>query len=256
MVFYFLLVAFANVFVAMKLLWDIRSEDYRTEIVHKVKEIQAGEKPVEHIFTHLDKLGRKFIIMVGILIVVSAVILFLFVVQVASPIQYMINQAKKIAAGDLSVTLHMKSDDEIADLGNMINDLTVNLQEIIVQLQHMYATIEEAYVFLDTKLNMMPEVRRFFEDELRQLRDNVENIAMIKESFTLYEVQRFDSDELSASAQKLMENLLKQKEITQTQYEKVIEMQKERGGFLGAVLKEEGLLDDSRLLKYTDKGEG
>ncbi len=250
MVFYFLLVALANVFVAMELLWEIRSDDYRDQVLQVMEKIQAQEQPVEYIFTVLDRLTEKFVIMVGILILVSAIVLFLFVVQIASPIQFMINQAQKIAKGDLSVTVDIKSEDEIADLGNLINDLTVNLQEIIVQLRHMYNTLEEVFVCMNAKLSLLPEIKKYFKEETQALEDNVENIAMIQNSFTLFQVKRFSTDELSMAAGKLMKNLLKGNEINQEEYDNAIKIQKERGGFLGAVLKEQGYIDDRMLLKY------
>lgn len=250
MVFYFLLVALANVFVALELLWEIRSEDYRSQVIDVIQQIESQEKPVEEIFVVLDAIAEKFIIMVGILILVSAVVLFLFVIQIASPIQFMINQAKKIATGDLSVTVDIKSEDEVADLGNLINDLTVNLQEIIMQMRLMYNTLEEVFVCINAKLTILPEMKKFFEEEVQSLSDNVENIAMIQNSFTLFQVKQLSSDELSKASNQLMENLLKQNEINREEYENTLKIQKERGGFLGAVLKEQGYIDDRMLLKY------
>jgi nitrogen fixation/metabolism regulation signal transduction histidine kinase len=250
MVFYFLLVAFANVFVGIELLVESKNENYRKTVVEKVEKIKTGEEPVESIFSVLDNLTRKFVIMVGILIIVSAVILFLFVIQIASPIQYMINEAKKIAEGDLSVTLNMKSKDEIADLGNLINDLTVNLQEIIVQLQRTHGSFEEALIWIEAKLSQLPELSKHFENEKRLLRENVENLSMIKESFTVYQMRKFHTGDFSPAESKLMDALLENNEITQKQYEEALQLHKERGGFIGAILKEIEAVDDRILLKY------
>ena len=252
MVFYFLLVAFANVFVGLELLMEIRSETYRTKVIEKVVSIKDGKESIISIFTLLDQLTRKFFIMVGILILVSAVILFLFVIQIASPIQYMINEAKKIADGDLSVNLNMKSKDEISDLGHLINDLTANLQEIIVQLQRMHASFEEAATCLESKLNLLPELQKYFNLEQSLLKDNVESIAMIKQSFTIYQMRKFVLDDFSPHEKKLMDSLMAEDDITNEQYQEVLRVQMERGGYVGAILLELDIIDSATLLKHLD----
>ena len=253
MVFYFLLVAFANVFVGFELLMEIKSDKYRKQVIENVVNIKEGNASETSIFLLLDQLTKKFFIMVGILILVSAVILFLFVIQIASPIQYMINEAKKIADGDLSVNLIMKSKDEIAALGNLINDQTANLQEIIVQLQRMHANLEEAQTCFESKLSLLPEIQNFFENEQRQLKDNVENIAMIKQSFTVYQMRKFVLDDFSPKEKKFMDSLLADHEISQDQYNNVLKIQMERGGYVGAILMELDYIDNTTFLKFLDK---
>ncbi|MDH4262754.1 MAG: methyl-accepting chemotaxis protein [Spirochaetia bacterium] len=250
MVFYFLLVAFANVFVGLELLLEIKSDKYRSQVIEKMTHIKDGQESEASIFLLLDQLTRKFFIMVGILILVSAVILFLFVIQIASPIQYMINEAKKIAGGDLSVNLNMKSKDEVSDLGNLINDLTANLQEIIVQLQNMHANFEEAATCLECKLNLLPELQKYFQSEQKQLKDNVESIAMIKQSFTVYQMRKFILDDFSPHEKKLMDAILADNVITKDQYDEVLKIQMQRGGFVGAILKELDYIDSAVLLKH------
>jgi len=250
MVFYFLLVAFANVFVGLELLMEIKGDKYRAQVIEQVNQIKEGQQAETSIFELLDQLTRKFFIMVGILILVSAVILFLFVVQIASPIQYMINEAKKIADGDLSVSLTMKSKDEVAALGSLINDLTANLQEIIVQMQRMHADFEEAATCLESKLSLLPELQKYFEIEQALLKDNVESISMIKQSFTIYQMRKFIMDDFSPHEKKFMDSLLADGAIDQDKYKEVLEIQMNRGGFVGAILKELGYIDNVTLLKH------
>jgi len=250
MVFYFLLVALANVFVASELLIEIKSDKYRAEVLKVAEDIKNNQQEPEHVYILLDKLSSKFVIMVGILIAVSAVVLFLFVLQIASPIQYMVNEAKKIAQGDLSITIKMKSHDEISDLGNLINDLTVNLQEIIVQLKQMYAEFEEAISRFDSKMYLMPEVKMHFENERKQLVETIENMAMIKESFTLFQIHKMS--DMPESSKVLIDKLLKNGVITKSQYERTIGFQKEKGGYIGSVLKKLEYIDDSTLVKYIE----
>ena len=252
MVFYFLMVAIANVFLAIELLWEIRSESYRAMVIKQVTIIKNGDLPVEHIFSIMDGLTEKFIIMVGILIIVSAVVLFLYVIQIASPIQYMLDKAKKIAQGDLSLTIDLKSQDEIADLGNLINDLTVNLQEIIVQMKLLYSDFEEGIVNLEAKLKIFPEIAPQFTTEQMLLQETIETMSMLKESFTLYQFSRLGIGDLSPKSKLLIENLLSKGLITNDQCEEVMNIQKERGGYTGAILKELGYITDHDMVTYSE----
>jgi len=255
MVFYFLLVAIANIFLGVELLWEINSESYHTAVLEEINKIQSGEEPVEHIFTIMEKLTTKFIIMVVVLIIVSAVVLFLYVVQIASPIQYMINQAKKIAQGDLSLNIQLKSEDELSDLGNLISDLTVNLQEIIVQMKHMYTDFDEAITNLNAKLSLFPEIEGHFSEERVMLQDTLDNMNMIKDSFTLFQLQKTGLGDVSESAKMLLDELIKSGVISKAQCEETMEIQKERGGYPGTILKELGYIDNRDLVRYVSKGE-
>ncbi|RME92873.1 MAG: HAMP domain-containing protein [Candidatus Hydrogenedentota bacterium] len=252
MVFYFLLVAIANVFVGMEILWEIKSQKYRAVVVQEVQKIQEKKKPVEHVFTLLDKLAQKFVIMIGILIVVSAVVLFLFVVQIASPIQYMIDKARLIADGDLSVTIEIKSQDELADLGKLINDLTANLQEIIAQLEQVYRQLMHSVEDFEIKISRYPEFANKFSPERERLQSCLEDLNLLKESFTLFRVQAL-AEEPEQKKTRLGQLLLQDGVITEEQLERALEVQKQDKTVLGAALMKEGLIDADTLRKYMEK---
>ncbi|MDH5716104.1 MAG: HAMP domain-containing protein [Spirochaetia bacterium] len=253
MVFYFLMMAIANVFVALEFLWEIKSEKYRKEIRKEVIEIQEGREPVEHIYISFDKLAIKFMIMAAILILVSAVILFQFVTQVASPIQYMIDRARKIAEGDLSLTIEIKTSDELSSLGNLINDLTANLQEIIAQLEQVFISLDQALTQIDKKMNLIPEFREHFATELQELKEALSQLTMLKESFTLFQIQHVEA--LETGEKSIGELLVDDKIITQEELEKALDIQLEKGGFLGAILVTQGYIDPKTLASYIKKQE-
>lgn len=188
MIFYFLLIAIANILVAVEFLWEIKSSSYRTEIASLVTLIKNGVQPITHAFTILDDLSSKFIIMIAILIIVSAVVLFMFVWQVASPIQYMINQAKKMADGDLSTTITIRSDDEIAVLGRLINDLSINLQEVIAQVDSMVTDFKDDLATFDESLSERPLKLSTIKTNLAMVESNIMKLEMLKNAFTLYTI--------------------------------------------------------------------
>ncbi len=189
MIFYFLLIAIANVFVAGEFVWEIKSDSYRAEVVQEINKIKQNEKPVEHAYVILDRLARKFVIMILILIIVSAVVLFLFVIQIASPIQYMINMADKMSDGDLSLRIEIRSQDEIAVLGKLINDLSINIQELVAQLERMAYEFEEAVEMHDENLKNFPNIRSYFEEETARLNKILKEFRLLKDMYVLFTLQ-------------------------------------------------------------------
>ncbi len=194
MIFYFLLIAIANLFVAGEFVIEIQSEGYRQGIVREVESIRKGEKPVEHIYGVLDTLARKFVIMVSILIIVSAVVLFLFVVRVASPIQYMIDQAGRMSEGDLSIRIRIKSGDEIAVLGNLINDLSINLQEVMAQLERMTGSLKRAVDLHRENVRSFPNIRSYFDEESQLLDQVLREFELLKEAYVLFTIDTAGHD--------------------------------------------------------------
>lgn len=194
MIFYFLLIAFANILVAGEVAWEIKSDAYRREVSREVVKIQQGKEPVEHAYDLLDHLVNKFVIMVLILIVVTAVVLFLFVVRIASPIQYMIDQAERMAGGDLTTSIEIKSEDEISVLGQLINDLSVNLQEIVAQLNRITGDMEWA---LDDHRRLLEE-RSDYSNSMAatmvRLRQALEDYRTLQKIYTLYTIHHDPSE--------------------------------------------------------------
>lgn len=188
MIFYFLLIAIANIFVAGEFIMEINSAGYRSGILSEVQSIKKGEKPPEHIYTMIDSLAKKFAIMILILIIVSAVVLFLFVIQIASPIQYMIDQAGRMSEGDLSIRIKIRSNDEIAVLGKLINDLSINLQEVVAQLDRMITNLSEAVDMHTANLKSFPNITSYFDEETKMFYHILREFKLLKEAFILFTI--------------------------------------------------------------------
>ena len=69
-------------------------------------------------------------VMFGLLSVVIAIVLFMFMQNITIPVSKMVNIAKHINEGDLSQSIELDKNDEISEVGNAINELTSNLQEV------------------------------------------------------------------------------------------------------------------------------
>lgn len=188
MIFYFFLLAFANIFVTVEFILDIRSTSYKEHLNHVVELVKEDQRPTESVHEEIKKIVNKFSIMLVVLIFISASILYMFVVQIASPIQYMIDKATVIADGDLSTTIQIKSEDELSVLGNLINDLNANLQEIIAQLKQIQPDLQNIHSSLSHKLLHYPELEPLIEEDAERVGHIAMDLMMLKEAFTLYQI--------------------------------------------------------------------
>ena len=75
--------------------------------------------------------------MVAIIMVVMLIVLTMFIKNITEPLQHMIQLSRKISSGDLSQTVRVDANNELADLGHVINEMASNLQEIILLSQRI-----------------------------------------------------------------------------------------------------------------------
>jgi methyl-accepting chemotaxis protein len=59
----------------------------------------------------------------------------MFIKDIVSPMENIVEATKKIADGDLTVTVPVMSDDEIGHIAKLINDMNINLQDMIMQIK-------------------------------------------------------------------------------------------------------------------------
>jgi methyl-accepting chemotaxis protein len=59
----------------------------------------------------------------------------LFTKDIVHPMDGIVEATKKIADGDLTVTVPVMSEDEIGQIAKLINDMNVNLQDMIMQIK-------------------------------------------------------------------------------------------------------------------------
>lgn len=190
MIFYFLLIAFANVFVAGEIIFEITSTNYRETLYQQVDKVDQSQR-ITAIDAMLDKIVTKYIVMVSILILVSAVILFLFVIQIVSPLQYMINVADKMSDGDLSLRIKIRTNDEISDLGSLINDLSNNVQEIIAQVERLSYDMSKLCILHSKNLKRHHKLPLAFRKETDAMHTLSQNMIVLKNSYVLYAIDSY-----------------------------------------------------------------
>ena len=135
----------------------------------------------------------KAILMVGIIMFVMVIVLTMFIKNITEPLQHMIQLSQKISSGDLSQTIRVHANNELSELGNVINEMSSNLQEIILLSQR---TCEGGQVFVEEALKRL-EHGVLDAKSAAEMKDAVENLgnelSMLNEVityFSFYTVER------------------------------------------------------------------
>ena len=139
MIIYFLLIGFASILVGIEFWADFHSGALKTEIWENISQYDHQQISQEAVFAPIDRLRSKAILMVGIIMVVMLIVLTMFIKNITEPLQHMIQLSQQISAGDLSQTVQIDANNELADLGHVINEMASNLQEIILLSQRICA---------------------------------------------------------------------------------------------------------------------
>lgn len=137
MIIYFLLIGFASVLVGVEFLADFHRGALKEEIWQNMQAFGHAEQHQEAIFAPIDRMRSKAVLMVGIIMLVMIIVLTMFIKNITEPLQHMIQLSEKISSGDLSQTVRIDANNELAELGNVINEMASNLQEIILLSQRM-----------------------------------------------------------------------------------------------------------------------
>ncbi len=142
MIIYFLLISFASFLIAAEFIFDVHSKDLRTELTQNFEKLSKGEIQPDRAFQPIQTLRNKSILMVALFLAVVLILLTMFIRNITDPLQHMIETSKLIAAGDLSQTLSIRAKNELAEMGNTVNELTSNLQEMILLSRDMCTTVD------------------------------------------------------------------------------------------------------------------
>jgi methyl-accepting chemotaxis protein len=144
---YFILIAAVSISVSAEIILELSTPRFRESFEkgfhselrtfmpeEEAREMMSMINP-DNVFQPLYNLRNRMILL---LLVVSGSIFsafFLFTKDIVSPMDSMVEATKKIADGDLTITVPVMSEDEIGQMGILINDMNVNLQDMIMQIR-------------------------------------------------------------------------------------------------------------------------
>lgn len=144
MLVYFLLIGVASLFVSFEFIIDSQSDELKQGLLDNFQQYSNSEMTYSTVFQPIDTIRNKAILMVAIIVFVIAIVLTMFTKNITGPLQHMIEVAKTLATGDLRQTISIRSGSELSELGNVINDLSSNLQETTILAKNVCTTGDTA----------------------------------------------------------------------------------------------------------------
>jgi methyl-accepting chemotaxis protein len=137
MIVYFLLIGFASLLVGAEFVADTHSATLTEELMANFDRFVGGEIDEKTLFEPIERLRSKAILMLCIILFVVVIVLTMFIRHITEPLQHMIETSKEISEGDLSRSVTIHSRNELSEMGNVINEMASNLQEIILLTQRV-----------------------------------------------------------------------------------------------------------------------
>ena len=132
MIIYFLLIGFASSLVGVEFILDTHRPELRQELLENFARMTNGSITADQAIKPIRTLRNKGMVMVGVILCVVIIVLTMLIKNITEPLQHMIDVSKEIARGDLSKTITITTGNELSELGNTINELTTNMQEMIL----------------------------------------------------------------------------------------------------------------------------
>ena len=155
MMVYFLLIGFAALLVGLEFIAETQGEGMRQAFLTRLSAPAADSTPQAVLLEPLVHLRNKAMLVIAIIMVVILIVMTMFMKHITEPLQHMIVASRKISGGDLSQTIRIEGNNELAELGGVINEMSSNLQEII----HMSRHVCEAGEALLTMVGEAPSKR-------------------------------------------------------------------------------------------------
>ena len=180
---YFLLIAIAAIMIGIEFYFEMSKPGLKqdicmpaTTITEIIASDQAEFSPV------LSVLRNKIAIMFGVLTLVVAIVMMMFVKNITRPLQRTLDTAKLINDGDLSQVIRIEAHDEVGQLGIVINELTSNFQEIATSTSAMIRAIESR---LDTLSESLPDNNPGNTEQIYLIRQELDALHAFVDSFNL-----------------------------------------------------------------------
>ncbi|NOR52289.1 MAG: HAMP domain-containing protein [Gammaproteobacteria bacterium] len=179
---YFLLIAIAAMMIGVEFYFEMSRSDLKQDIceipivVNEVSNFPEDDSPA------ISNLRNKIVVMFGVLTIVMAIVMVMFVQNITRPLQRMLNTAELINDGDLSQVINIETHDEVGQLGVVINELTSNFQEIASSTLGMINEIEAR---IDVLSNALADDSTDNEKQITKIKRELDSLRAFIDSFNL-----------------------------------------------------------------------
>jgi methyl-accepting chemotaxis protein len=170
---YFLLISIVSISVSAEIILEMSSirfknqikNNFYSQLQNKISkdEYESVKNSVstDDIFTPISDLRNRMILL---LLVVSGCIIgsfYLFAKDIVTPMDKMVEATKKIADGDLTVSVPIMSTDEIGQVATLINSMNVNMQDMIIQIRQEVQRYSKKINYVKEKITGISDLDNF-----------------------------------------------------------------------------------------------
>ena len=191
MIIYILLIGFAALLVASEFVLDTHSPALKQELSRNYQRHAIGDLAEDQVYEPLVKIRNKAMMMVGVILAVVVIVLTMFIKTITEPLQHMVEVSKAISAGDLSRTTGVDSKNELSQLSAAIDDMSTNLQEIIMLSRSVCDSagrVTSSTMGLMRKEQSTPGGSDAMEQQLARLKSELLMLGQVIDFFKLYSV--------------------------------------------------------------------
>lgn len=128
------------------------------------------------------------LLLLALLIAVQTAALFVFHHYVLKPLAHVHAATRQMTDGHLDILARIARQDEIGRLGESINDLAVNMQEVLLFVWNHSQQSRELFDQTAERL-AAPEPLPTIQDNLKKMRQNNEDLKAIVLSFSYFEIR-------------------------------------------------------------------
>jgi len=171
---YFGLIAAASLLITIEFVWAIR--EATPQPVSATEASVAQSLSLDALRERMEILRGKAVLMCVVQATVTLIVLIMFMRRITGPLQQMVEESEIISDGDLSRSIQVRTRDEIGLIGETINGLTSNIQEIVALGLSTEASVRQPLAALRSRVTDDSESRALLDDIEARL-DNFKEIA-------------------------------------------------------------------------------
>ncbi len=176
---YFGLIAAASLLITVEFVWAVQRA--MSEAGGFVQSSRVADDSAAAMLAVFGALRNQAFMMCVVQVIITLVVLIMFIRRITGPLRQMVKQARAISEGDLSRTIQVSRQDEIGLLGETINGLTSNIQEIVAIGLSTDALLRTQLEELRTRTAEDPVCR----DRLDKIEERLSGFRDILEGFKL-----------------------------------------------------------------------
>ncbi len=239
---YFLLISIVSISVSAEIILEMSSSLFKESLkdsfytqmqstisAEAIESFKARADDRE-LFAPVTDLRNRMILL--LLVISGSIItaLILFTKDIVSPMDNMVEATKKIADGDLTISVPVISHDEIGQIGELINSMNEKLLDMIIQVKQDLNRHKDKMKVAASMIVDMVENRktgRIIEDRRMSVRDFKRMVKLGQDIVNLLEIMTADLTSLQNFINMYKTYTLKT-ELSQDEIEDAIEDYKER----------------------------